>query len=213
MYRNWSPAMLQAYHEKLWRLVMNSDRFGVHWTKAWATILSGPSKLWDAILWGPSKLWSIILWGPTKLWRAILLGSSKILGTVPSDISNLRGTTRILLSTSNFNLCTVLSCASRGLIGLNIWSIRHPYIAAAVLLYISEDPGILLRPLQLMGKPGLYIQTLPVPLNSGYYETTDTNGYEKVDAHKAESTAVLSVSWLTGFGAVFVLGRTWGWWD
>jgi hypothetical protein len=33
------------------------------------------------------------------------------------------------------------------------------------------------------------------------------------DEKNGESTSALAVSWLSGVGAVFVLGRMWGWWD
>lgn len=216
MYRHWSSnmPMFQQYQEKVRRLIeMKSNLFGIHWIKGWWTILSGASKLLDNILSDASKLWGIILRGPSKLWGTIIWGNSKILGAVLSHTYKLRGTARIPLSTSDPNLRTALSCVSYALTGVNIWSIRHPYIAAAGLLFISGNPDILLAPLQPTGKPVLYTGTSTVPLNSGYYETAVTNEYENVDARKAESTVVLSVSWLTGLGAVFVLGRTWGWWD
>ncbi|KAG1735459.1 hypothetical protein EDB19DRAFT_1724608 [Suillus lakei] len=221
MYRHWSSdmPMFQQYQEKVRRLIeMNCDLFGVHWTKVWRnilpgayqlrdTILSDASKLWSIILSRAFRLWGVILCGPSKLWGAMLWGSSKLLGAVTLDTYKLWDTTRILLSTSDSNLCTALSSVSHALTGANIWcrSIKHPYVTAGVLLCISENPRILLTPLQLMGKPAPYTRTSTVSLNRGYYKN--------VDAHKAESTVVLSVSWLTGLGAVFVLGRTWGWWD
>lgn len=144
------------------------------------------------------KVWGTILSSASKLWDKTLRGASKL---IPS-------------STSDSNLRTTISCVSHVLTGVNIWSIRHPYIAAAVLLTISENPDILLAPLQLTGKPAPYTPTeSTVPLKSDYYKPPVTNEYENVDARNAESMAVLGVSWLTGLGAVFVLGRTWGWWD
>lgn len=227
MFRHWNSdiPVFQQYQEKLRRLIeMASNLFGVHRIKTWGTILSSASKLWDSTLRGASRLWGIIpsvafrlwkiiLWGPSKLWGSIIGGSSKILNTVISDTHKLRGAVIIPSSLSDSNLCTTFSCVSHVLTGINIWSIRHPYIAAAVLLTISENPDILLEPLQLTGKPAPYTRTSTIPPNSGYYETPVMNEYDTVDARKAESTAMLSVSWLTGLGAVFVLGRTWGWWD
>ncbi|KAG1809239.1 hypothetical protein EV424DRAFT_1423398 [Suillus variegatus] len=200
-YGHWSSDMpaFQQYQEKAWQLIgMISNPFGVHWIKVWGTILAGTSNLRDNILSGVSKLWGVIPSDPFRLWRFIL---SKLWGTARVPIP---------LSTSNSNLCTALSCVSYALIGVNAWSIRHPYFAAAVLLSISGDPDILLGPLQLTGKPAPYTRTSTDP---DYYETTITSKYENVDTRKAESTVVLSVSWLTGLGAMFVLGRTWGWWD
>ncbi|KAG1719816.1 hypothetical protein EDB19DRAFT_1781290 [Suillus lakei] len=177
MYRHWSSdmPMFQQYQEKVRRLIeMNCDLFGVHWTKVWRnilpgayqlrdTILSDASKLWSIILSRAFRLWGVILCGPSKLWGAMLWGSSKLLGAVTLDTYKLWDTTRILLSTSGFQF--------------------HPYVTAGVLLCISENPRILLTPLQLMGKPC-------------------TN----VDAHKLESTVVLSVSWLTGLGGCVCFG-------
>lgn len=222
-YRHWNSDMpiLQQYQEKVRRLIeMTSNLFGVHWIKVWGSvllrayklrddILSSASQLWGIIPSGAFRLWRIMIWGPSKLCGAIIWGSSKILGAVPSNTYELRDTSRILLSTSD---STAFSCVSHALTGVNVWSIRHPYIAAAVLLWISEHPGIVLAPLQT-GKPTPHTRTSTVPLNHGYYDTAVTNEYENMNARKAESTAVLSVSWLTGLGAVFVLGRRWGWWD
>ncbi|KAG2752504.1 hypothetical protein P692DRAFT_20830505 [Suillus brevipes Sb2] len=227
MCRYWSSniPVFQQYQDKLRRLIeMASNLLGVHRIKVWGTILSSASNLWDNTLRGASKLWGlipsvafrlwkIILWGPSKLWGTITAGSSKILNTVISDTHKWWGAVRIPSSNSDSDFRTTLSCVSHILTGVNIWSIRHPYIAAAVLLTISGNPDILLEPLQLTGKPAPCTRTSTIPLNSGYYETPVMNEYDTVDAHKAESTAMLSVSWLTGLGAVFVLGRTWGWWD
>lgn len=197
MYRHWSSDMLvlQQYQEKAWQLIgMISNPFGVHWIKVWGTVLAGTSNLRNNILSGVSKLWGVIPSVPFRLWSFIL--------------SKLWGTARTPLSTSDSNSFTALSCVSHALTGVNAWSIRHPYFAAAVLLSISGDPDILLGP--LTGKPAPYTRTSTVP---NYCENPITNRCENVDARKSESTVVLSVSWLTGLGALFVLGRTWGWWD
>lgn len=211
--------MFQQYQEKVRRLIeMTSDLFGIHCIKIWGSILFRASKLRDNILSGASQLWGItspgafrlwriVIWGPSKLCGAIIWSSSKFLGADLSNTYELHGASRILLSTSDSN---AFSCVSHALTRVNIWSIRHPYIAAAVLLWISENPGILLAPLQT-GKSTPHTRTSTVPLDRGYHDTAVTNEYE--NARKAESTAVLSVSWLTGLGAVFVLGRRWGWWD
>lgn len=198
-YGHWSSDMpaFQQYQGKAWQLIgMISNPFGVHWIKVWGTILAGTSNLRDNILSGVSKLWGVIPSVPFRLWSFIL--------------SKLRGTAKTPLSTSDSNSFTVLSCISHALTGVNAWSVRHPYFAAAVLLSISGDPDILLGPLQLTGKPAPYTRTSTDP---DYYETAITSKYEDVDTRKAESTVVLSVSWLTGLGAMFILGRTWGWWD
>ncbi|KAG2054930.1 hypothetical protein BDR06DRAFT_954848 [Suillus hirtellus] len=196
-YGHWSSDMpaFQQYQEKAWQLIgMISNLFGVHWIKVWGTILAGTSNLRDNVLSGVSKLWGVIHSVPFRLWSFIL--------------SKLRGTAKTPLSTSDSNSFTVLSCISHALTGVNAWSIRHPYFAAAVLLSISGDPDILLGP--LTGKPAPYTGTSTVP---NYCENPITNRCENVDARKSESTVVLSVSWLTGLGALFVLGRGWGWWD
>lgn len=222
IYRFWNSdmPMFQQYQRKLRRLIeIKLSLFSIHWIKVWGTILSGSSKLRDKILSGASNLWGIIpsgafslwriiLWGPSKLWGAITRGSSKILGVVLSDTSKLRDTPRITLSTSDSSLSTALSCVSHVLAGVNTWSIERPYFAATALLFISEHPDILLAPFQPADQPAPYSRTSTVSMSS------DCCGqYKNVDARKTESTAVLSVSWLTGLGAVFVLGRTWGWWD
>jgi len=54
-----------------------------------------------------------------------------------------------------------------------------------------------------------------VPRDSMFAEFQSSGATSDVDDDDdgAESTHVLAVSWLSGIGAVFVLGRTWGWWD
>jgi hypothetical protein len=51
-----------------------------------------------------------------------------------------------------------------------------------------------------------------VPRDSMFAEF-QSSGATSDDDDGDDSTPVLAVSWLSGIGAVFVLGRTWGWWD
>ncbi|KAG2064496.1 hypothetical protein BDR04DRAFT_1110046 [Suillus decipiens] len=90
---------------------------------------------------------------------------------------------------------TILAFSIYALTEVNNWSIKHPYVAAGALMCISAEPDILLTPLRLAGKTTLYICLLPFRLILWTLKF------------------LTSVSGLSVIGAVFILGRTWGWWS
>ncbi|KAG1845016.1 hypothetical protein C8R48DRAFT_734951 [Suillus tomentosus] len=108
------------------------------------------------------------------------------------------------------------------------WSTRHPYVAAGALILISANPELLLTPLRLAGRFTLYIfgfrrQGVAKDSLASQYQSHLYGGYVPRDstfarfqsygAAEKESILGVGVSWLSGIGAVFVLGRRWGWWN
>ncbi|KAJ8595397.1 hypothetical protein M405DRAFT_363568 [Rhizopogon salebrosus TDB-379] len=132
---------------------------------------------------------------------------------------------------------SILSGASYALTVANDWSNSNPYLAAGALLCISAKPNILLTPLRWTGKTTLFILYILgfrrrgverdsfasryqsqcyggyVPRDSMFAEFQSYGATSDDNEKDGESTPALAISWLSGIGAVFVLGRTWGWWD
>ncbi|KAG2122235.1 hypothetical protein DEU56DRAFT_832730 [Suillus clintonianus] len=59
---------------------------------------------------------------------------------------------------------TILASSIYALTKVDNWSIRHPYVAAGALIWISDSPEILLTPLRLTAKTARFICLLPLRL-------------------------------------------------
>ncbi|KAG1720270.1 uncharacterized protein EDB91DRAFT_346622 [Suillus paluster] len=199
-----------------WRMIPSGVLY------AWRMIPSGVLYAWRIILSGVLYAWRMIPSGVLYAWRIILSGVLYAWRMIPSSVLYAW---RIILPGVLYALATV-----------NSFSISHPYIAAGVLLCISAftNPTILLASLRLMGVIALFI---PVQLitwcygfrNQGVVKDSFASRYQSnmpggsvprnspfstLQSYGATPSPPISVlvSLLSYTGAVFVLGREWGWW-